>query len=417
MNKSNKIKLIIFSLLIATIWPAGMTYSATEDITQTIEEAIGKADPFKAVVPVVETKKVYQTMADSSPAASVDVYKPDLYVETVMLQFLRAENVEAIASNLVSVNGTVSVDEETNSIIICDDLQNLARAVKQVRKADQTPRQIWIEVVIVDVQVNDETELGVDWTNLLGTANVGVPGIPGGFGDSNRSFTQDLVDITGGATFNIIHENIGISLRALQQVREVEILSNPTISVLSGQEAYIKTVEEIPYTEASSTSEGGSLTSTEFKEAGITLTVKAIITDDGRILLTVEPEQSVNTGTNTITNSTVPVVDSRSAKTTLLMNDGEVLVLGGLRKKEVKISEDKVPLLGDIPLVGALFSNDKTEIKNSELLVFISPHIKDKKPQEDQKEKFDELRNKPVLQLSDRKPNEKNPLGILNWFE
>ncbi|MBN1457794.1 MAG: type II secretion system protein GspD [Sedimentisphaerales bacterium] len=422
MNKSNKIKLITFSLLIAMIWPVGMAYSASEDITQTIEETIGKADPFKAVVPVVETKKVYQPMADSSPAMPVnDVYKPDLYVETVMLQFLKAENVESIASNLVSVHGTVSVDEETNSIIICDDFENLSRAVEQVRKADQTPRQIWIEVVIVDVQVNDETEIGINWTNLLGTPNttVGTPGIPAGFGDHDRSFTQSLIPttLTGGATFNIIHENIGISLQALQQVREVEILSTPTISVLSGQEAYIKTVEEIPYTEASNTSEGGSLTSTEFKEAGITLTVKAIITDEGMILLTLEPEQSVNTGTNTITNSTVPVVDSRSAKTTLLMNDGEVLVLGGLRKKEIRISEDKVPLLGDIPLIGALFSDDKTEIKNSELLVFVSPHIKNKTLKEDQKEKYEELRNKPILKLSDRKPNEKNPLGILNWFE
>ena len=171
MNKSSKIKLIIYSLLIVMLWPAGVAYSLPEDIARTIEETIGKADPFKAVVPVVETRKVYQTMADSAPAMPVDMYKPDLYVQTVMLNFLRAENVEAVASSLVSVYGTVSVDEETNSIIICDDLQNLARAVEQVRKADQTPRQIWIEVVIVDVQVNDETELGVDWTGLLASKN------------------------------------------------------------------------------------------------------------------------------------------------------------------------------------------------------------------------------------------------------
>jgi len=266
------------------------------------------------------------------------------------------------------------------------------------------------------VQVNDQTELGFDWTALLNSKN--IPGTPP-LGNHGRTFDTDLIPstLTTGSVVTILQDNIGVTVRALQQVREVEILSTPTISVLSGQEAYIKTVEEIPYTEASSTSEGGSLTSTEFKEAGITLTVKAIITDEGGVLLTVEPEQSVNTGTNTITNSTVPVVDSRSAKTTLLMNDGEVLVLGGLRKKEVRISEDKVPLLGDIPLVGALFSYDKTEVKNSELLVFISPHIKNKGLKADQKEKNDELKDKPILQLTDRKPNEKNPLGILNWFE
>jgi len=119
MNKSNKTKLIVYSLLVAMLLPAGVAYSASEDIARTIEETIGKADPFKAVVPVVEAKTVYQPMADSSlPAAPDDVYKPDLYVKTVMLKFLKAENVEAIASNLVSANGTVSVDEDTNSVII-----------------------------------------------------------------------------------------------------------------------------------------------------------------------------------------------------------------------------------------------------------------------------------------------------------
>ena len=207
-------------------------------------------------------------------------------------------------------------------------------------------------------------------------------------------------------------------LQALQQVRDVEILASPRVLVVSGQEAYIKTVEEIPYTEASDTSEGGSLTSTEFKEAGITLTVKATITDDDKILITIEPEQSVNTGANTVTDSTVPVVDSRSAKTTLLMNDGQVVVMGGLRKKETRISNDKIPLLGDLPLVGFLFSDDKTEIKHTELLVFISPHIYDDAPLSDEEmAKFRELLDAPPLEFKQEKKHSRNPLGIADWPE
>ncbi len=188
--------------------------------------------------------------------------------------------------------------------------------------------------------------------------------------------------------------------------------------VVSGQEAYIKTIEEIAYEEASDSSQGTTLTSTEFKEVGITLTVKATITDDDKILITIESEQSVNTGTNTVTGSTVPVVDSRSAKTTLLMNDGQVVVMGGLRKKETRISNDKIPLLGDLPLIGFLFSDDKTVTKHTELLVFISPHIYDDAPLSDEEmSRFRELLDAPMLEFKQEKKHGRNPLGITDWPE
>ncbi|MHC4133289.1 MAG: type II secretion system protein GspD, partial [Planctomycetota bacterium] len=135
-----------------------------------------------------------------------------------------------------------------------------------------------------------------------------------------------------------------------------------------------------------------------FKEVGITLKVKATLTDDQKILMTIEPEQSINTGVAGVGNSTVPIVDKRKAGTTLLMKDGQVVVMGGLRRKETRLTENKVPLLGDLPLVGFLFSNNKEEINLSELIVLISPHIyKDQPIPENVMEKFNELKDKPIL--------------------
>jgi type II secretory pathway component GspD/PulD (secretin) len=114
----------------------------------------------------------------------------------------------------------------------------------------------------------------------------------------------------------------------------------------------------------------------------------------------IEPEQSINTGQTGIGGTTVPIVDTRKAKTTLIMEDGQVLIMGGLRKKEIRSTKNQIPLLGDIPLVGFLFSYDKRDVKNSELIVLVSPHINKGEPvPEDTMKKFKELKEKPMLSL------------------
>jgi len=116
--------------------------------------------------------------------------------------------------------------------------------------------------------------------------------------------------------------------------------------------------------------------------------------------MTIEPEQSINTGVAGVGATTVPIVDKRKAKTTLIMEDGQVLIMGGLRKKEIRIAKNQIPLLGDIPLVGFLFTYDKRDVKNSELIVLISPHINKGEPiPDDAMKKFKELKDKPVLSL------------------
>jgi type II secretory pathway component GspD/PulD (secretin) len=368
---------------------------------------IGKKDPFKMVTPIIEAKRnILQkiSMAGSRTNTTMAVEaRPDLYVETVMLKFLRAANIESVARNLISENGAIAVDNETNSLVICDDEENLQRIINEVRKADQTPRQILIEVVIVDVQLNDDTEIGVDW----GDYNFGRD-------DTKQTFSSTVMsNLTAagalGGSFTLIQDGLDVTINALQATRDVEILASPRVLVVSGQTAMIKTVEEIPYTELSESSEGSSgasaITSTQFKEAGIALTVTATLTDEQNILIAITADQSINAGTDDSVGSTVPVLDRRNTKTTLLMDDGQVLVMGGLRQKETTLTQSKVPLLGDLPLVGFLFSNDKTVVKNSELLVFISPHIYPDGPLDDeQMERFNEIRNAPMLQLPNKRP-------------
>jgi len=122
-----------------------------------------------------------------------------------------------------------------------------------------------------------------------------------------------------------------------------------------------------------------------------------------QILLAIDAEQSVNAGIDSSLGTSVPIVNKRGARTSLLMRDGQVLVMSGLRQKETKLTVSKIPLLGDLPILGALFSNDKKEVKHSELLVFISPHIyKDQMPTAQQMERFGEIKDEPPLRLPGR---------------
>ncbi len=369
---------------------------------------------------VRDTKDVLESIKQE--VRKIDKPQQIMFVETAMLKFLDAKNLKAAVEKMLSQYGTIEVDENTNSLIICDTRDKVDSILIEVRKADKTPPQIMVEVVIVDVQLDDDTEIGVNWDRLF---------------EKNRDVVYeqtlaDSLDTAGviGGDFSILKAGISGTIHALQKVRDVEILASPRVLVVSGEQAFIQTVEEIPYIELTGTAEGGSeaLSSTEFKEAGITLTVKATVTDDNKILLTVKPEQSVKTDETGVGSSTVPVLDKRITETTLLMEDGQVLVMGGLRKKETRISTDKVPLLGDLPVIGHLFSDRKTVVKHSELLVFLSPHIyKERTLTDEELERFNQLREMPMLALpknndtdkdtSAHKDNNEDLLSILTSLE
>jgi len=395
--------------MLMTLGYTSEVWSELDTTNQNLPDSIGKKNPFQMVSPLIEAKnniiqKMVGAQSQSQSAAALEAI-PDLFIETVMLKFLKAANLERVVSNLTSSYGVVAVDKETNSLIVSDARDNLERIVAEIRKADQTPKQILVEVVIVDVQLNDTTEIGVNW----GDYNFGRD-------DTKHTSSQNLISSTLSpssalaGTFTLVQSGLNVTIKALQATRDVEILASPRVLVVSGQEAMIKTTEEIPYVELSESTAGTSgtgygITSTQFKEAGISLTVKATLTDEQKILLEIDASQSINAGIDTSLGTSVPIVDKRNAKTNLLMDDGQVLVMGGLRRRETTLTTNKVPLLGDLPFVGFLFSSDKTEVVNFELLVFISPHIYRGEPLTDEEtDRFNEIRNTPLLQLPAQRP-------------
>jgi type II secretory pathway component GspD/PulD (secretin) len=392
---------------------------------------VGQTQPEKAAVTPVNDKKVEVVAADAGRddpfgggfgnaasesqsnvvmgVDSMDARLP-LFVRTVTLKFLNAANLKTALEKMSSVNGRISVDDNTNSIIVCDTKENIERILTEIRKADQTPKQVIIEVFIIDVQLQDDTEIGVDW-DILSTDNKDFSYRQSMVFPNRMSIvapTSDAIDSMAafqhvglGSEVAIVTDDIRNVLHLMQQKRNVDILASPRVMVVSGQKASIKTVEEIPYQEITQSSAGGggtnAITSTQFKDVGVTMEVKATVTDEGKVLLTVSPSQSVTTGTSI---GGVPVIDKREATTTLLMDDGQVVVMGGLRRQDTQITKNQVPLLGDLPLIGFIFSNTHKVVQNTELLVLLSPHINENEqvPAEAMT-RFKEFKNRRVLSL------------------
>jgi type II secretory pathway component GspD/PulD (secretin) len=408
MKNSKYVQRILICLILTIGVLYGLAQSQPTLDAKSIAQEVGRENPF-AQIPRATTSIRPSALQATQAIEAI----PELFVETVTLKFLNPKSLKLAISNLSSNHGTIEVNEKSNSLIICDTKENLTKILTEIRKADKTPQQIMVEVVIVDVQLSDDTEIGVNWdlltetrkheifrqnyTNRLGSTSENSTTI----GDATAFNTTGL-----GSEFSVISGDIRYVLSLLQEKKDVEILASPRVMVVSGKTASINSYRELSYNAITDTSAGGSMSSTEFKNVGVKLVVTATLTDDNLIHLNVESEQNVEVGAS-ITD--VPIIDTRSAKSEVLLEDGQVVIMGGLRRQELTKEVDQVPILGDIPIIGLLFRHSTTVIKNTELIVFLSPHIHTEEDviPEEAMEKFREIKEKPMPSLEKDKKNKK----------
>jgi type IV pilus assembly protein PilQ len=404
--------MLLCCVLASTSFQHEYTQAQSDGTESTAPEAVGRENPFEEIGSEKKRSLFERVFKAERPVAP----PPELFVQTVTLKFLDAKNLKAALDNMLSGYGTIAVDAKSNSLIISDNKENLEKIIEQAREADRTPRQIVVEVVIVDVQLEDDTQIGVNWdilsdelydisyrqnlTSRLGSTIDSAANI-GNATAFNTTGTGGDFAIISGSVRNVVH--------LLQQKTNLEILASPKVMVVSGRKAEIRAVDEIPFNEIIQTSEGGQLSATSFKDVGVTLKVMATLTEDDEIFLQVDTEQKIETGTS---DTDVPIVDARVTNTSLLLKDGQVVAIGGLRRRERTKLVDQVPFLGDLPMVGFLFRSTRIVEVNSELVVFLSPHIYNDEPlTQEQMNRFNELKDRPPLEIP--RPRKKDLLPLV----
>ena len=295
------------------------------------------------------------------------------------INYADVKQVEGALKKFISKDGSLSANLGTSNIIVTDAESKIAAIDAFIKEIDRITPQILVEARIYDVTHRDTLDLGVEWqagsqTTILDPLGSNPSGNTNPYSTGTFSALTDETS-TGTGTLRLGFLNsstdIDIRLKAEAQNINAKLLANPRILVLDNEDAKFDIVREIPYTETSTT--GNTATQTvKFKNVGVALTVRPHLTREGMLRLELVPEFGVLVGTS---STGAPTVDTRKVQTIVLVKDGQTVVLGGLRKKDVTQQTNKIPLLGDLPWVGAAFRFEGEDTTTSEIIVFITPRI------------------------------------------
>ena len=293
-----------------------------------------------------------------------------------------------------STGGFIQADPSTNSLIITapEPLYRQVRAM--IEQLDSRRAQVYIESMIVEISGDNAADFGFQWQGLLGNSGDKYGLFAGTSNSVGGPSIISLSQTGAGSGTTLPGDGINIALirnyggtyalaalaRALQTQANTNIVSTPNLITLDNEEAKIVVGENVPFITGQFTNTGTATTSPfqtiERKDVGITLRIKPQIGEGGTVRMTIYQEQSaVKETTAAGTSNAGPSTTKRSIESTVVVDDGSILVLGGLISETFTDTKAKVPLLGDIPVLGALFRSEKREKNRSNLMVFLKPTI------------------------------------------
>lgn len=322
--------------------------------------------------------------------------------ELIQINYARADEIARLvksgSSSILSERGQVNVDERTNTLIVLDTREKITEVRDLIARLDIPVRQVLIESRIVIARDDYRKEIGSRF-GVTAVAEQGSNGLvttsgnqiatdqivndfltpPTGFPVTLPASSLDRYNVNlptpGGRSGSLALAILGadflidLELSALQEEGRGEIISTPRVITANGKKAFVEQGREIPYLEASSS----GATSISFKKAVLSLTVTPQITPDNRILMDLDVTNDAQGQNVALGLGTAPAIDTRRLSTQVLVKTGDTVVLGGVFEQTTSDDRSKVPLLGDIPLIGRLFSNDRRNNSKRELLIFVTP--------------------------------------------
>ncbi|WP_083849656.1 type IV pilus secretin PilQ [Idiomarina xiamenensis] len=293
----------------------------------------------------------------------------------------------------LSAQGSVSVDQRSNSLLLRDHAQALQDIVELIKQLDKPVRQVTITARMVTIRDNVAEELGIRW---------GSPHLTGANSSQSQQDSSDTSDDGQVASRQHLNINLPVSqpaaslglrvakfgqgrlldleLTALERESKGEIIASPRITTANQQAAYIEQGTEIPYVESAAS----GATSVQFKKAVMGLTVTPHITPDDHVILDLVITQ--NTRGDTVSTPTGPAVaiETQEMGTQVLVKNGETLVLGGIYQQQQLDDRSQVPILADLPLIGRFFRHTNQIVEKRELLIFVTPQLVDKATKDQQ---------------------------------
>ena len=303
-----------------------------------------------------------------------------LVTKTFILNYAKASTIIESIEKMKTERGSINFDERTNALIVRDIDENVELIGDIIAQLDQTTPQVLIEAKIVETTMNDTESMGIDWLMQASVTGSARPHLwpftsatsnkyaPGSFpSPDDGSFTYGTLNFT---QFQAV-------LELLSTRTDTNILSNPRIVTLDNQEAEIVVGREYPFPNYTYNEEQAryQVSGWEYKDIGIIFTVTPHVNNAGYVTLELKPQITEILGFVTVENAVVPELSKEVARTTVMVKDGETLVIAGLIKDQVTDIKKKIPILGDIPLLGLIFQKTEKIVVKTDLLIFLTPHI------------------------------------------
>lgn len=353
---------------------------ALDLVLQTYNLGVVKTGNVLRILPIEALKRQQELIMQAQRTLEEKEKSEPLITEEIQVNYVKASDLVKQLGDIKSPRGKLTYDEATNRIIMTDVKSAIEKARRLVRSLDIPPRQVMIEARIVEVSTDFSKELGIQWGEnyshqLTKTNTIGLQGAAGtGGGTTPLVVNLPPGGAYGGLGFTLGHLGkattlvLDAKLQAMQSEGEGEIISAPKVITMDNHEAVISQGLEIPY---STVSQQG--TQTEFREATLKLAVKPHITPDGKIRMELNIHKD-SAGTIQPGMSSIPI-ERKQINTTLLVDNGDTAVIGGIISKQTHHGYQKVPFFYKIPILGWLFRNKSKSVQKRELLIFITPRV------------------------------------------
>ncbi|MFA9476726.1 type II secretion system secretin GspD [Phycisphaerales bacterium AB-hyl4] len=279
-----------------------------------------------------------------------------------------------LLENASDLDGGISIvaDPDTNTLILLTSSRNFEQLRGILDELDRPVPQVVIRVLIAEVTHERGLELGAEWS-VINPRDSGQTTL-----FTSLNVAQEATQPGAGMVFRMLETDVQATIRALGRDSKIDVLSRPSILTSDNQEASIIVGNNVPFIRRSRTTDAGQvINDIEYEDIGIILTVTPHINPDGLVTLDVSPEISAITDSSIRISETVqaPIFSRRAANARVAVRDGQTIVIGGLMEDSKTQIVNKVPLLGDIPLLGALFRNTSDSLTKTELLIFLTPEV------------------------------------------
>ncbi|WP_316187783.1 MULTISPECIES: type II secretion system secretin GspD [unclassified Bradyrhizobium] len=262
----------------------------------------------------------------------------------------------------------IVADEAKNAILIEAANADYKRVLQAIERLDQMPNQVLIEATIAEVTLNDDLRFGVQWYMRKNSSKFTL----------TEAASGAVSSVFPGFSYALTAANIAATIDTLNQITNVNIVSSPSLAVMDNKPAVLQIGDQVPITTQSAT---GTLTpgapivnSVSYKDTGVILSIIPRINESGRVLLDIEQEVS-SVAPTTSSNIDSPTIRQRKIRTSVVVNDNDALVLGGLIQEGRTTGRSQLPIIGDIPFIGNFAGSRDNVIGKTELIILIRPHV------------------------------------------